>query len=383
VTEELDTAFKRWYANGGREDAIAAGVLPDDKPAGRTDRQTLELPSERHRELLALLRANSHRDGAGRLVSRWSQEQLAAKLHVCVRTLRNVLADLREPGSDPRHPTSKAVGLRLGLLKVEPTRRDPPVGGRVFATNLYIIVESLPVGASRNDGNGPPLPVGVSRDDAQTRSSHRQAKREEAGSQGEPTGNDETAGRTDRQTQNRRSHRRATKKPALTSGNDNGVACLELEPKAQTITLSTVGVEPVAGPARARELAAAPALERIRLDPDTGFCLDRDPTGSEVRATLERGFGPVQVLGVVANDDPDAEAKLDQLGDGSAGLPDGWSWRRQWSAEPVGRCRRCRRASHTAGPDGEPWHAFCWGNLVPPPRAARRKRKGRRRAGAA
>ncbi len=83
----------------------------------------------------------------------------------------------------------------------------------------------------------------------------------------------------------------------------------------------------------------------------------------------------------VANDDPDAEAKLDRLAAGQAEMPAGWNWRQRWSAEEVGRCRRCRRVSHTAGPDGQPWHPYCWGNPNPPPRAARRKRprKGRGR----
>jgi hypothetical protein len=367
VSDEDEEVFEPLDDAASAElDAVLAALdhQREGKPAGRTDRQTPELPSERHRELLVLLRANSHRDRYGRLVSRWSQEQLAAKLHVSVRTLRNLIADLREPGSDPRHPTTKAVGRRLGLVKVEPTRRDPPIGGRVFATNVYIIVE--------------PLPVGPTSDDGQTRRSHRQANSDDPGSPVTPKRDSKPAGRTDRQTQIRRSHRRATEKPAMTSGNDAAVACLEQEPKAPTITCSPDGVEPVAG---GLELAAAPALERVQLAPPPELCLDRDPTASEIHAALERGFGAVQVLGTVANDDPDAEAKLDRLAASPPELPVGWNWRQRWSADDIGRCRRCRRVSHTAGPDGQPWHPYCWGNPNPAPRAARRKhpRKGRSR----
>ena len=43
--------------------------------------------------------------------------------------------------------------------------------------------------------------------------------------------------------------------------------------------------------------------------------------------------------------------------------PHGYRWADQWRAEPVGRCVRCRDRSHTPGPDGRPWHPFCW--MVP------------------
>jgi hypothetical protein len=101
----------------------------------------LDLPTDRHRELMALLHAHSHRDAAGRLVSWWPQRKLAVALGVSVRTLRNVLADLRQPGLDPRHPRGKPPGLRLGCVKGEPTTYpDPATGRHRLGVNLYVIV---------------------------------------------------------------------------------------------------------------------------------------------------------------------------------------------------------------------------------------------------
>jgi hypothetical protein len=104
-----------------------------------------------HRQLLRLLHATAHRDAAGRLVSFWpgteeqtGQQRLAVKLAVSVRTLQNWLADVREPGSDPRHPTARPPGLRLGLVKVEATTyRHKPTGRHRLGGNLYVLVESI------------------------------------------------------------------------------------------------------------------------------------------------------------------------------------------------------------------------------------------------
>jgi hypothetical protein len=134
VGDRVGVMFEDWSVDVDQAD--------DDEPAGHTDTQWPELASERHQELLALLYANSHRDRAGRLVSWWLQYKLAAKLQVSVRTLQNLLADLREPGNDPRHPTGKPAGLRLGLVKAETTSRPGQRGGgRLLAGNLYVLVE--------------------------------------------------------------------------------------------------------------------------------------------------------------------------------------------------------------------------------------------------
>jgi hypothetical protein len=39
-----------------------------------------------------------------------------------------------------------------------------------------------------------------------------------------------------------------------------------------------------------------------------------------------------------------------------------WHWRE----EPFGPCPRCWWPAHCLGPDGRPWHAFCWGNNTVP-----------------
>jgi hypothetical protein len=114
----------------------------DDEAAGSVNRPPLELPSDRHVALYRLLRATARRDQAGRLVSWWPQPKLAARLGVSVRTLRRVLDDLREPGLDPRHPRGQPPGLRLGVVRVEPTSyRDSSTGRHRLGGNLYVLVE--------------------------------------------------------------------------------------------------------------------------------------------------------------------------------------------------------------------------------------------------
>jgi hypothetical protein len=97
--------------------------------------------------------------------------------------------------------------------------------------------------------------------------------------------------------------------------------------------------------------------------------LDHDPTASELLATIRAGLGTTNVLGVLANDDPEREAKLPRLRGGADGLPEGWSWAKRWQAEPVGSCSGCGKPAHASGPDNRPWHAFCWnapGRLAAP-----------------
>jgi hypothetical protein len=42
----------------------------------------------------------------------------------------------------------------------------------------------------------------------------------------------------------------------------------------------------------------------------------------------------------------------------------GHRWR--WRPVAFGPCPRCYWPAHTLGPNGQPWHAFCWGNPDPP-----------------
>jgi hypothetical protein len=73
------------------------------------------------------------------------------------------------------------------------------------------------------------------------------------------------------------------------------------------------------------------------------------------------------VRGAVRHDDPDAAAKLETIHAGSARLPEGWSWRARWRADLMGACVRCGTEANTEGPDGRPWHPFCWGAAGTPP----------------
>jgi hypothetical protein len=96
--------------------------------------------------------------------------------------------------------------------------------------------------------------------------------------------------------------------------------------------------------------------------------LDHQPTARVVLDTIRGGLGEVRVLGAVRHDDPDAAAKLEAIQAGSAPLPAGWSWPARWQAEPTGACTRCGGEANTTGPDGRPWHPFCWAAAGKPPR---------------
>jgi hypothetical protein len=219
---------------------LASGTVPS-KTAGHVNTQWPELPTERHRQLLVLLRSRSHRDAAGRLVSWWPQAKLAAELDVSVRTLQNVLADLREPTSDPRHPTAKPPGLRLGLIRVEPTTyRDSSTRQHRLGGNLYVLIDP-----------------------------RQHATPDEAVS----------AGRVNTQAE--------------------PVACLN---KGDLSTPPVGGTTPAPGDGEqalrvdtggALGLAAAPALEDnwIRVEPPEAMLLEREPDWVKVRRTIERAFG--------------------------------------------------------------------------------------------
>jgi Bifunctional DNA primase/polymerase, N-terminal len=111
----------------------------------------------------------------------------------------------------------------------------------------------------------------------------------------------------------------------------------------------------------------------VRLHVPEADRLDHDPTAAEVLATIRGGLGEARVLGAVRHDDPATAAKLAAIHAGSAPLPDGWSWRERWHAEPAGACVRCGDEANTTGPDSRPWHPLCWSAAgTPPPHPAYR-----------
>src|SRR6266511_2809509 len=126
---------------------------PEDfQPEGLTEagRQLLEV----YRVLLA----DSELGDGGRLVSKISEERLAAKLGVSVPTVKRRIADLREPGPDPRHPNAKPAGRRLSWLKVVPRQhRSGPHKGE-FIGNRYVLLlgyEEATAEAARIEGSRP------------------------------------------------------------------------------------------------------------------------------------------------------------------------------------------------------------------------------------
>jgi hypothetical protein len=121
--------------------SVDVDQVPDDEPAAQTPvtQGKLELPSERHRQLLMVLDGQaSNRDGRRIVFGR--QDRLAARLGIKPRRLRELVADLRTPERDPRHPRTPPAGLRLGLLRVEPTRRKQAGGDTRYGTNVYVLL---------------------------------------------------------------------------------------------------------------------------------------------------------------------------------------------------------------------------------------------------
>ena len=117
--------------------AVTAVTLPRATP-----RILVELPTERHRQLLVELDGMAHVDAAGRRVAYAKQATLAARLGIGRRLLQELVADLRTPGRDPRHLKVPAAGRRLGLLRVEPSRRPAPTtpGRSWYGVNTYILL---------------------------------------------------------------------------------------------------------------------------------------------------------------------------------------------------------------------------------------------------
>jgi hypothetical protein len=234
------------------------------------------VPTERHLALYQLLRSTSRHDRNGELVSWWPQVKLAAKLGCSVRTLQNVLGDLREPGTDPRHPR-RAAGLRLGLVRIVPTTyRDKATGRHRLGGNAYVIVPGQHATLAK--------PVSAAQVNTQ----------------------------------------------------EVDVACLNKKAPADGGYQGVDEGERESAPHEPIDLAAVldvghqhePSWADLRLD------------GEGIVDQLRGQLGDVQVLGMVDNDDPERDAKLAALhADGTPPAKPGWSNRRP-SYRPAGKNTR-------------------------------------------
>jgi HTH domain len=131
---------------------LSAATRPSIPPGGDGDRLL---------ELYRLLLADSAVGEGGRLVCRASEERLAAKLGVTTRTIKRRIADLREPGSDPRHPKVQPAGRRLGWLKVVPKRVEGGEHKGEFVGNRYVLLldwEEAAAAAAKLQGTAPTPP---------------------------------------------------------------------------------------------------------------------------------------------------------------------------------------------------------------------------------
>jgi hypothetical protein len=250
-------------------------VTAERESAGHVNMQAVIVPTERHLALYQLLRSTSHPRN-GELVSWWPQDKLALKLGCSVRTLQNVLGDLREPGSDPRHPR-RAAGLRLGLVRVVPTTyRDKATGRHRLGGNAYVIVP----------GQHATLDEPVS--------------------------------------------------PAQVNTQEDGVACLN---KKGTSRGGYHGVdEGEHEPALPEPVALAAALDVGSQHEPTWADLRLD--ADQILDRLRGQLGDVQALGLVSDGDPERDAKLGALhADGASPAKPRWSNRRP-SYRPAGKDAR-------------------------------------------
>jgi hypothetical protein len=124
---------------------LGPGASPGRDEAPPPSSTTVILPSERHRQLLQVLDGMAHVDQRGRRVAWGYQERLARRLGIKPRRLRQLIADLRTPERDPRHLNVAPTGRRLGLLRVEPTRRQVADGSTRYGVDLYVLL--FPQGA--------------------------------------------------------------------------------------------------------------------------------------------------------------------------------------------------------------------------------------------
>jgi hypothetical protein len=107
---------------------------------------------DRHLHLYRVLWANAYHRPGRRPICDLSQAKLALALDLTTRQVQRLLADLRQPGPDLRHPSARPAGERVAYLTVYPAERRPggrpggrgAGGGRLLVGNRYILNVTLP-----------------------------------------------------------------------------------------------------------------------------------------------------------------------------------------------------------------------------------------------
>jgi hypothetical protein len=92
-----------------------------------------------HFELYRLMWACSAPANGGRPVCSYGQAKLAVRLGISVSTVGRLIADLREPGADVRHPKAEPRGRRLGWLLELPRAVAGGRGGTLYGGNRYVL----------------------------------------------------------------------------------------------------------------------------------------------------------------------------------------------------------------------------------------------------
>jgi hypothetical protein len=92
-----------------------------------------------HFQLYRLMLATSMPGQGGRPVCSYGQTKLAARLGMSVSTVGRLIADMREPGTDVRHPKAAPRGRRLGWLLELPREVPGGRGGTLYGGNRYVL----------------------------------------------------------------------------------------------------------------------------------------------------------------------------------------------------------------------------------------------------
>jgi hypothetical protein len=101
---------------------------------------------DRHLHLYRVLWANAYHRPGRRPICDFPQAKLALALDCSIPTVQRLLADLRQPGPDVRHPSVRPAGQRVAYVTVYPALKLPggrrggrgDGGGRLLVGNRYI-----------------------------------------------------------------------------------------------------------------------------------------------------------------------------------------------------------------------------------------------------